>query len=75
MTEQFKRELLSLDKRILAARIEMSDEMQIVLKNSRDELLKAFRKEYFAKKQHKGTNANHLEATAITVETQVGGDL
>jgi hypothetical protein len=33
----------------------MSDEMQIVLRNSRDELLKSFRKEYFAKKQSKTT--------------------
>jgi hypothetical protein len=46
-------------------RIDMSDEMQIVLKNSRDELLKSFRKEYFSKKQNKGTNANHLENTPI----------
>ena len=53
----------------------MSDEMQIVLKNSRDELLKSFRKEYFSKKQNKGTNANHLESTVITVETKVGGDV
>ena len=53
----------------------MSDEMQIVLKNSRDELLKAFRKEYFSKKQNKGTNANHLESTPILMEANVGGDI
>jgi hypothetical protein len=56
-------------------RIDMSDEMQIVLKNSRDELLKAFRKEYFSKKQNKGTNANHLESTPILMEANVGGDI
>jgi|LauGreDrversion4_2_1035121.scaffolds.fasta_scaffold36760_6 hypothetical protein len=50
MGEEFKRNLLAFDKTILNTRIDMSDEMQIVLKNSRDELLKAFRKEYFAKK-------------------------
>ena len=68
MGEEFKRELLQFDKRILATRIEMSDELQLVLKNSRDELLKAFRKEYFAKKQNKTTQANHLESTLITVD-------
>jgi hypothetical protein len=50
MGEDFKRHLTVFDKTILTTRIEMSDEMQIVLKNSRDDLLKAFRKEYFAKK-------------------------
>ena len=75
MGEEFKRELLGYEKRILATRIEMSDEMQIVLRNSRDELLKAFRKEYFAKKQSKTTQANHLDSTLITVEIQVGGDV
>ena len=66
MGEDFKRHLITFDKSILNARIEMSDEMQIVLKNSRDELLKAFRKEYFAKKQSKKTQANHLDSTPIT---------
>ena len=75
MGEDFKRHLTVFDKTILTTRIEMSDEMQIVLKNSRDDLLKAFRKEYFAKKQNKTTQANHLDSTPIVQEVQVGGDI
>ena len=38
----------------------MSDESQIIVKNMREEVLKAFRKEYNAKRVAKGTQANHL---------------
>lgn len=69
--EDFKRHLALFDRKLLNQRIEMSDEMQIVLKNSRDELLKAFRKEYYSKRVAKGTQANHLESTEISVEIQV----
>jgi hypothetical protein len=35
-------------------RIDMSDEMQITLKNSREEVLKLFRQEYNSKRTTKG---------------------
>ncbi len=69
--EEFKRHLGLFDKKLLSQKIETSDEMQIVLKNSRDELLRAFRKEYYSKRVAKGTQANHLESTEITLDVQV----
>jgi|LauGreDrversion4_2_1035121.scaffolds.fasta_scaffold5868052_1 hypothetical protein len=40
---------------MLKLRIEMSDETQVIVKNMKEEVLKAFRKEYNAKRVAKGT--------------------
>lgn len=40
----------------------------------RDEVIKAFRKEYNSKRVAKGTQANHL-SKGLDTQTQVGGDI
>lgn len=59
--DNIKHSLREFDLKLYKQRIEMSDEMQTVLANSRDELLRAFRREYMAKKVSRGTNASHLD--------------
>jgi hypothetical protein len=72
--EDFNRFLQNQDKKLLKLRIEMSDESQIIVKNMRDEVLKAFRKEYNSKRVAKGTQASHLDKKLDSMN-QVGGDI
>jgi septation ring formation regulator EzrA len=61
MQEGIKHSLKDFDKRLMKQRIDNSDDMQIVLKNSREELLRTFRKEYNAKRTVKATQASHTD--------------
>lgn len=53
----------------------MSDESQIIVKNMRDEVLKAFRKEYNAKRVAKTTQVNLLVDKKLDTMNQAGGDI